>query len=156
MTEIIFSEISDLDKSKKYMIVGVRKSGTQSFLKYLISKGFDVTMFEGRFHLEEFSSKHNYQRIPIIIIRHLIDRAWSDFEYFKDFDPPMNPRGMDDAIEPSKYQEHLKKWTNPILFTFDYVTHLEGFPKVNKNINKRKMTKADRDNLKLKLNYGGT
>ena len=151
--QIEFNTIDDLDVNKKYMIVGVRKSGTQSLKSYLIDKGFDVECYEGRFSLPEFSSTHDYSRIPIIIIRHLIDRTWSDYEFFKDHDPPTNPNGIDDSIEVSKYKKYVANWNNPILLTFDHITHLEGFPITNSNPNKRPLTKGIRKYLQWKLNY---
>jgi|LWDU01.1.fsa_nt_gi hypothetical protein len=136
MTDIIYNTIDDLDITKKYMIVGVRKSGTQSLKKYLIDKGFNIECFEGRFSLPEYYNTHDYSRIPIVILRDPVERAWSDYEYFKEYNPPMNPNGLSDSIEVSKYDKYLKHW-DCIIFSLEDLMKLDDFPKIN--INEKKI-----------------
>lgn len=136
MTDIIYNTIDDLDITKKYMIVGVRKSGTQSLKKYLIDKGFNIECFEGRFSLPEYYNTHDYSRIPIVILRDPVERAWADYEYFKEYNPPMNPNGLSDSIEVSKYDKYLKYW-NCIILSLEKLEQLTDFPKVN--INEKKI-----------------
>lgn len=142
----------DLDKTKKYMIIGVRKSGTQSMYQKMITDGFDVEIFEGRFTIPEFASTHDYSRIPIVVIRDYVERAWSDYQYFKDYDPPINPNGLDDALEPSRYKKYLKLWKTPLIFTLGYLKTLDGFPRINTNINKSDLDKTKIDYILTKLN----
>lgn len=113
------------------MIVGVRKSGTQSFKRFLLGRGYDVECWEGRFTLPRFYETHDYTRIPIIITRDPVERAWSDYKFFKDYDPPMNPRGIDDAIEPSKYEKYSKFW-NCLTFRLEDLIKESDFPHENK------------------------
>ena len=151
--DIYSFKFDDLDKSLKYMIVGVRKSGTQSLKQYMLDNGFDVECFEMRFTMPEYYTTHDYTRIPIVVIRHCVERAWSDYEYFKDYDPPINPNGLDDAVESSKYEKYLKHWTNPIIFTLGYLKELDGFPYVNTNEMKGDIPENTKNELGTKLNY---
>jgi len=92
------------------MIVGVKKSGTQSFNRFLLDRGYDVECYEGRFTIPEFYNTHDYSRIPLVVIRDPVERAWSDYNYFKDYNPPINTNGLDDSIEVSNYEKYLKFW----------------------------------------------
>ena len=145
--------IDDLDINQKYMIVGVRKSGTQSLKAYLLSKGYDVECNEGRFTIQSQWESHDYTRQPIILIRDCIERAWSDYEYFKNDDPPTNPNGLTDALEPSKYKKYLIHWKNPIVLTLGYLKTLDGFPIRNNNPNKASIKKEDFETIANTLNY---
>lgn len=140
----------NLDKSKKYMIVGVKKSGTQSFNKFLLNRGYDVECYEGRFTLSEFYTNHDYSRIPLVIIRDPVERAWSDYNYFKDYDPPVNTNGLDDSIDVSDYEKYLKFW-DCIVYKLEDLMLLPDFPKENENTNKKVLTQSKRDEIQNKL-----
>ena len=75
----------ELDKSKKYSIVGAPKCGTSSFGEYLRQKGFDVTEDE-----LYFTDKKNYNqndREPLVSLRDPVERAWSDYIFFHEIHP---------------------------------------------------------------------
>ena len=136
----------NLDKSKKYSIVGVPKCGTSSMGEYMRKFGFDVTEDE-----LYFMDKENYphkDRIPIIILRDPIERAWSDFNFFKDFHDTIQK-----ACKWSRYYEGIKLWNNPIIFHLEELQKIPEFPHYNENIYKQPLIESIRNEIIMELKH---
>ena len=139
----------ELDKSKKYSIVGVPKSGTSSLGEYMRKYKFDVIEDEMWF----MDAKKYYQmdkerlnRIPIIITRNPIERVWSHYYFFKE--------SLKKSCECSKYAKYIKTWNNPIIFKLECLKKLEDFPHHNENTTKPKLDYTSKVKIMREL-YGG-
>jgi len=135
---------SDLDKSKKYSIVGSPKCGTSSLGEYMRRLGYDVTEDE-----LYFSDKEHYpytDRIPIIILRDPVERAWSDFNFFSNWHDT-----LEKACEWSKYEKHTKAWNNPIIFHLEELQTIKDFPHHNENTTKSSLDDNTRNLIEVEL-----
>lgn len=132
----------DLDKSKRYMIVGSPKSGTNSLMEYMINNGFDIIKNDLAFCNQERVLEEDIDRIPIIVLRNPIERAWSDFNFFDNVHFT-----LEEACEWSKYEKHIKLWNNPIIFQFEELIKIKDFPNKNKNLNKKKLDEVTRKKI---------
>jgi len=112
-----------------YIVIGGRKCGSTSMEEYLKSFGHDVIRVEQLFtktngpdiYLKQFSN-----RIPVVIIRNGVDRAWSDYWYsvndkglhstyeeYLDNPPSYDYRTGDlNPISQSNYRKWFKIWKN--------------------------------------------
>lgn len=134
----------NLDKSKKYSIVGSPKCGTSSLGEYLRRLGYDVTEDE-----LYFMDKENYphkDRIPIVILRDPVERAWSDFNFFGQIH-----RTIKDSCKWSRYQDGIKLWDNPIIFYLEDLQKLQDFPHHNENTRKPEMSDNIRKEIEMIL-----
>ncbi len=131
----------NLDKSKKYEIVGSPKCGTSSLGEHMRRLGYDVIEHELRFSNKEYAEQ--IERIPIIITRNPVERAWSDFNYFK--------RTLKESCEWSKYEKYIKLWKNPIIFKLEELKELPDFPCHNENITKPQLDEQTRDKIIMEI-----
>ena len=133
---------SDLDKSKQYSIVGSPKCGTSILGEYMRRNGYDVVEEELNFMDKEYAEK--LDRIPIIITRDPVERAWSDMSFFK-------RDTLEKACEWSRYDEGIKLYNNPIVFKLEELLKLKGFPHHNENITKTSLDMSTRKLIEMEL-----
>lgn len=131
---------SDLDIKKKYSIIGSPKCGTSSLGEYMRRLGYDV--LEEELHFMDFVKARTLDRIPIIILRDPVERAWSDFCHFKDLNPT-----LEQACRWSRYEEGIKLWKNPIIFHLEELVKIPEFPHHNENIFKPKLDDENREKI---------
>ena len=128
-----FLQIEKLDKTIKYEIIGVPKCGTTSLGEYLIKKGYDVIESEFSFlDIEKAENYNYYWRTPIIVTRNPIERAWSDYCFFK-------RDSIKHACDYSFFKAGLQMWDS-LIYSLEYLKTVKDFPKINNNENKPKLT----------------
>jgi len=123
MGNLKFVPIEKLDKSKKYDIVGIQKSGTTSLQSFLINKGFDVISNDWIAQEVDSALNYDYKRIPIIITRDPVKRAFSDFKFF--------PRDtLYEATFLSDYVGICSMWCG-IIYSLEYLNTFDDFPHIH-------------------------
>lgn len=132
----------NLDKSKKYSIVGAPKSGTSSLGEFMRREMYDVT--EDELYFDDIEHYPHTDRIPIVILREPIERAWSDYLFFGSTPEANFHTTLKECCEWSKYGKHLKNWPNAIIFYFEDLIQLPDFPHHNRNPKKPKIDEASR------------
>ena len=135
----------DLDKEQKYSIVGAPKAGTSSLAEYMRQNYYDVTEDELHFFDSDYASKLSL-RVPIIITRDPVERAWSDYNFFKDWHDT-----HEKACEWSKYEKYMKLYPHAKVFKLEELQKLDGFPCHNQNPNKPELTEEIRRDIRRVL-----
>ena len=126
MGHLTFVPIEKLDKSKKYDIVGIQKCGTSSLYSFLVKRGFDVTdNNHENAPIPDFALYYDYKRIPIIITRDPIKRAFSDFRFF-------GRQNWRDATFLSDYIGICSMWCG-IIYSLEYLKTFDDFPHWNQS-----------------------
>ena len=123
MEHLTFIPIEKLDKSKKYDIVGIQKSGTTSLQSFLINRGFDVISNDWIAQEVDSALNYDYKRIPIIITRDPVKRTFSDFRFF----PRQTIR---EATFLSDYIGICSMWCG-IIYSLEYLKTFDDFPHLN-------------------------
>jgi hypothetical protein len=134
----------NLDKSKKYSIVGVPKCGTSSLGEYMRRMGYDVT--EDELYFADKTCYPNSDRKPLIILRDPVERAWSDFNFFHG-----DHETLEEACEWSRYEKYLKNWPDAVIFQLEELQKLEEFPHHNHNIHKPELDNDTRKKIEVLL-----
>jgi hypothetical protein len=135
----------DLDKDKQYIIVGVSKCGTTSTAKFLSSQGYHIEKRDGWFwqhaYVNDFGkSRETKDKIPIVILRDPVERAWSHYHYMfqnkpvEDTDEKIKNKRLEEVSRLSYYDKWLKQWIDKgaIVMTYEGLLEMEGFPHENK------------------------
>ncbi len=143
------------------LIIGAHKCGTTSLQRYYEARGCDVvrnTQLFTRWDGPEVYTRKYSDRIPVVILRDPIERAWSDYHhrlrrdmikddmsyehYCKTKDIMPNPKedpfdylrlGELNIIEISKYKQWLKNWhdIDPLVLQLEQMQQQEDFGRVN-------------------------
>lgn len=131
--------LEKLDIDKSYNIVGFMKCGTTALQEWMNSKGYDVIRHEWyvvdprglKTHEKLYSD-----RIPIIMTRDPVERAWSHIQYFGKMNNSQYPTNIMEFIQDrrqdptyydmnpisvSNYQKHIKNWQHldPIIISLE-------------------------------------
>jgi hypothetical protein len=150
------------------------KCGTVSLEKYL------KTRFPGKeaVRVEQVWKEDAVERVTelrppeewhhVIILRHNVDRIWSNYHYFDHYDKMSLEEylnydidgyrmGIANPIKQGDYGHWLKVWQplNPIVVILEHMYHMKGFPHMNKTGERRdypEITNNDRDLISSYLN----
>jgi len=145
-----------LDYLKKYVIVGFPKCGQISLETYLKNHGHDVQRHDTiwRTNARQIIEDQNPGRIPLIITRDPVQMIWSSYFYWHykvvmKFEKYLTHRvhresslGHENPIEHADYEKHVRKFEdmNPILYKFEELIQIEGYPHENKTDKKPQIT----------------
>lgn len=150
------------DESKKYLIIGARKSGSTSLEVYMKNQGLDVIRHEQLFTRHdgpEYAQKVYPGRVPVVILRNPMERIISDYSYqpnggksnreldFIDYCALPNydkKWGDRNPVSQSNYKYWLQFW-KPIVLNIHVMKKLKGFPFQNRTENKSSITKKEYD-----------
>ena len=137
---------------QKMLIIGAHKCGTTSLQRYYEARGCDVvrnTQLFTRWDGPEVYKRKYSDRIPVVILRDPIERAWSDYHHrlrrdliHSDVDyktycnrssqPFQNYmiQGELNIIEISKYKQWLKNWheVDPLVLQLEEMIGEVDFP----------------------------
>ena len=146
----------NLDKSKKYIIVGFPKCGQNSLQIYLQKLGYDVERRDiiWRSNAAEKIQQSHPDRIPIIVTRDPVEMIWSSYWYWAYKDIMSIPQylryrtdvestlGFENPAEHADYEKHIHKFVEyePIVLKFEDLVKLDGFPHENKTWEKPGIT----------------
>lgn len=151
--------LSTLDKTKKYTLVGISKSGTTSLCKYLASKGFDVDKRDGWFWIkkwrEEFGmSQLTKDRVPLIVTRDPVERAWSHYHYMfqtkpvEETDEYIKYIRLEEVSRKSHYipwlSDWLRRFPDTVIIHYEDFVSLPDFPHENATKVKPEITTGER------------
>lgn len=137
--------LSELDKSKVYTIVGVSKCGTTSTQKYLQSLGFSVNKSDGWFDKPKFIENwgknwSTENRVPLVILRDPVERAWSHYHYMfqnkpvAETDDDIKAERLELVSRLSCYTQWLGEWIDKgaVVLWYEDLVELPNFPHENK------------------------
>jgi len=159
-----------MDFESKYVIVGFPKCGQMSLEKYFKDQGYDIQRNDCIWNsnsLQEIKDQ-NPGRIPIIITRDPIDMIWDSYWYwhykslmsFPEYLTYSTEResnlGHENPIDHADYEKHILKFAelNPILFKFNEMIRIPGYPHVNQTDNKPQITPEYRKMIEKALESG--
>lgn len=148
----MITQLSKLDITKSYNIIGFMKCGSTLLQEIMIAAGYDVIRHEW-YVVDPRGLKSHEQlysdRIPIIMVRNPIARAWSHIHYFGRHNNPQYPKDPiefinDKRIDPtyfdmnpisvSNYAKHIKRWQhlNPVIISLEALIHENPeLPRIN-------------------------
>ena len=146
-----------LDPDKQYVIVGVSKCGTTSAAKFFSNQGFHVEKRDGWFwqhaYVNDFGiSRETKDKIPIVILRDPVERAWSHYHYMfqnkpvDETDDKIKYSRLEEVSRKSYYDKWLNQWEEKgaHIFWYEDLIKLKGFPHENKTTVKPELTDVDR------------
>ncbi len=141
--------LSDLDKNKSYILVGVSKCGTTSMVKYLKDNGYDIVKQDGWFWDSKFIDDFKHDKTPLIVIRNPIERAWSHYNYsFQNKPEEATPqhivdRRLEECSRKSAYTYFLARWMekfDTVVLRYEEFVDLDDFPHENETKYKPKIS----------------
>lgn len=153
-----------LELDDDYIIVGVSKCGTTSAHKFFTKRGYSMEKCDGWFHLkdyiDDFGLSHATQnKIPIIILRDPVERAWSHYHYMFQNKPvdetetELKRSRLEQVARKSYYKPWIDAWTKrahdlgiePVILYYEDLLAVEGFPHENETKVKPEMTDMHRE-----------
>ena len=123
----VFVPIENLDKTKRYSIVGSPRCGSSSLAKYLTDRGYDINEMEVGFTNIEFAENFDYyDRTPIIVTRNPVERAYSDYKV-------LHTWSLKEACGWSYFKAGLQMW-DALIYSLEYLKTIPDFPHIHKGI----------------------